>query len=108
MESSLTLAAITIIAAVVSAVGAATSAYFARQANRTTGFLDISVREGVDDIYEISQVPEENTIIPGVLFNAPPPIIRQHHGLHVDIRNTGRHQEQVIKIGLILDKQERM
>ena len=108
MKSSMALAVITILAAVFSVVFAGISAYYARQANRTTGFLEISARYGVKDVYDISQMPEENTIIPGKLFNAPPPIIRQDHGLHIDIRNTGRYQEQVVKIGFTLENHERI
>ena len=108
MESSMIFAGISIVIAVVSAAIAVTSVYYARQANRTTGFLEISARYGVNDVYDISQVPKENTVIPGQLFNARPPIIRQDHGLHMDIRNTGRYQEQVVKIGFTLENHERI
>ena len=96
------------IAAIISCISAGFSAYFAREANRTTGFLDISATYGVVDVYDPGQVPEENTLIPGELFNVKPPIIRQDHGLNLDIRNTGRYQEQIIKIGFTLGTKEQV
>lgn len=100
------LTTIAAVAAIISCISAVFSVYFAREANRTTGFLEISATYGVVDVYDPSQVPEENVVIPGELFNVKPPIIRQNHGLHMDIRNTGRYQEQILRIGFTLNTNE--
>ena len=88
--------------ALISATGAVFSAYFARRSNRTTGYLKVAAEWGAENVYDISQLPQENVIVEGRLFSAMPPIVRVDYGLHLDIRNTGRYDEQIIKVGYLL------
>ena len=79
------------------------------RSNRTKPNLNITARFHVEDIYDIGQVPEENTIKTdkGTLFTVKPPIVRQDHGLHFDIRNTGKDEEQIIAVGYRLRNGEK-
>lgn len=70
--------------------------------NRTTGYLKVAAEWGAENVYDISQLPQENVIVEGRLFSAMPPIVRVDYGLHLDIRNTGRYDEQIIKVGYLL------
>ena len=85
---------------------AALSAYFAHKSNRTTGYLKITAKHGEVDVYDIAQVPQENVIREGSLFSAKPPIVRRDHGLNLDIRNTGKYDDQIVKMGYRLRNKE--
>ena len=107
MGPNMTFTVINIGIAIFSTVMAALSAYFAYESTRLTGYLNITAKHGVVDVYDISQVPREDVVMEGRLFASKPPIARRDHGLHLDIRNTGRFDEQIIKMGYRLRNRER-
>ena len=95
-----------ILALVVAFVGL----WYARQANRTTGFLKISVEFVEEDVWDIGDreiTAEELTDLPVLLNLDYTSFRRQRHGLRFDIKNTGRQPEQILKIGFTLHNGER-
>lgn len=107
MGQNMTFTVINIGIALFSMIMAALSAYFAYESTRLTGYLNITAKHGAVDVYDISQVPREDVVMEGRLFTSKPPISRRDHGIHLDIRNTGRFDEQIIKMGYRLRNRER-
>ncbi|MDE2787971.1 MAG: hypothetical protein OXL37_15090 [Chloroflexota bacterium] len=106
MDQNKTFTVINIVIALFSMSMAALSAYFAYESNRLTGHLQITAKHGEVDIYDVAQVPQEDVVLEGRLFKSKPPIVRRDQGFYLDIRNTGRHDEQIIKIGYRLRNNE--
>ena len=98
MDKNLSFTILNTVIALFAMSMAALSAYFAHKSNRTTGYLKITANHGEVDVYDITQVPQKNVILEGRLFNAKPPIVRHDHGFKLDIRNTGKYDDQMVKI----------
>ena len=108
MGPNITFTVINIAIALFSTAMAALSAYFAYESNRMTGHLHVTAKYGEVDVYDVSRVPREDVVQEGRLFSSKPPIVRRDHGLHLDFRNTGKYDEQIIKVGYKLrNKQTR-
>ena len=106
MDQQTSFTVINIVIALFAMAMAALSAYFAYESNRMTGHLQITAKHGEVDVYNISQVPREDVVLEGQLFTSKPPIARRDHGLHLDIRNTGRYDEQIVNVGYRLRNKE--
>ena len=74
--------------ALLSMIAAAVSAYYAYQSNRTTGYLKITADYDTEDRYDVRG-----------LGQSPPVFLRTDPGLRLQVRNTGKLNEQIIGIG---------
>ena len=74
--------------AILSMLAAVASAYYAYQSNRTTGYLKFTVEYDTEDRYDVRRMGQ-----------SPPTFLRTDPGLRLEVRNTGRFNEQIIGIG---------
>ena len=74
--------------ALLSMLAAAFSAYYAYQSNRMTGYLKITAAYDTEDRYDVR-----------TLGHSAPTFLRTDPGLRLEVRNTGRFNEQIIGIG---------
>ena len=74
--------------ALLSMLAAAVSAYYAYQSNRMTGYLQIAAAYDTEDRYDVRG-----------LGQSAPAFLRTDPGLRLEVRNTGRFNEQVTGIG---------
>ena len=74
--------------ALLSMLAAAVSAYYAYQSNRMTGYLKITAVYDTVDRYDVREMGQ-----------SPPVFLRTDPGIRLEIRNTGRFNEQIIGIG---------
>ena len=82
------VAYVALIVATLSMVAAAVNAYYTYQSNRMTGYLKITAVHDTEDRYGTRG-----------LGQLPPVFLRTDPGVRLDIRNTGRFNEQIIGIG---------
>ena len=81
--------------ALLSMLASAVSAYYAYQSNRMTGYLKIVASHETEDRYDV-----------GGLGQSAPTFLRIDPGLRLEVRNTGRFNEQIIRIGYGRDQKE--
>ena len=74
--------------ALLSMLAAAVSGYYAYQSNRMTGYLRIAATYDTEDRYDVRG-----------LGQSAPVFLRTDTGLRLEVRNTGRFNEQVTGIG---------
>ena len=74
--------------ALLSMLAAAVSAYYAYQSNRMTGYLKIAATYDTEDRYDVRG-----------LGQSAPVFLRTDPGIRLEVRNTGRFNEQVTGIG---------
>ena len=103
---------ISLIIGILALVVAFVGLWYARQTNRTTGFLKISVEFVVEDVWDDGDggkefTVEELTDLPVLLNPHLTSMRRQRHSLRFDIRNTGKQLEEILKLGFTLHNGER-
>ena len=82
------IAYVALVVATLSMLAAAANAYYTYQFNRMTGYLEITAVYDTEDRYDVRR-----------LGQSPPAFLRTDRGLRLEIRNTGRFNEQIIGIG---------
>ncbi len=82
------IAYVALVVAILSMLAAGVSAYYAHQSNRMTGYLKINAVYDTEDRYDVR-----------TLGQSAPTFLRTDPGLRLEIRNTGRFNEQIIRIG---------
>ena len=82
------VAYVALVVAILSMLAAAANAYYTYQSNRMTGYLEITAVYDTEDRYDVRR-----------LGQSPPAFLRTDPGLRLEIRNTGRFNEQIIGIG---------
>ena len=81
---------------------------YAHQANRTKGFLKISVEFVAEDVYGESEMTVEELVGDvNALLDTSSQVIGRRHSFRFDIRNTGRQPDQILKVGYVLNNRER-